>query len=151
EELDIRFREFAERRFNEMRNRPEPRARPSLPELRPGGVIAVCIEPVFESIFMDERAMRKALGLHGTRTKGWPSGWSVQNVHANDVVGAAVDAARDAGTGNALFRRIRQGYETQKTEWGIHFLQSGAFTAAIKCHPLGKRLAEIRVVSPKIS
>ncbi len=141
--LDQRFRDFAANRFAEMSRRSRPSARPSPAELMVGSVVAVCMEPLFESAFMDERAMRKSLGVLGRRMKGWPSsGWERNNARASEIIGAAVDAARGAAPTAPLFRKIRQGYETLKTEWGIHFIESRAFD--IKHHPFGKRLAEIR-------
>jgi hypothetical protein len=143
DKLDPRFRDFAANRFKEMRQRARPSARSVVPQLVSGGVFAVCVDPLFESVFMDERAMKHSLGISGKRTKGWPSGWDRGNVSASEVIGAAVDAAREAAPSNKVFRKIRQGYETLKTEWGIHFIESRAFDDSLKQHPLGKRLAEI--------
>ena len=143
--LDARFRDFAAARFNEMRQRVAPSAREQVPKLVRGGVLAVCVEPLFESVFMDERAMKGSLGIARKHAKGWPAGWDSGNANASEVIGAAVDAGRDAKPPSLVFRRIRQGYETLKTEWGIHFIQSRAFDNSLRRHPLGKRLAEIRI------
>jgi len=145
ETLDRRFRDFASARFQGLQQRTQPSARRAAPQLIPGAVIAVCMEPLFESIFMNERAMKISLGVHGKRTKEWPSRWQQGNARASSIIEAAVDAARDAVPANSVFRRIRQGYETLKSEWGIHFVQSRAFDNTLKNHPLGRRLAEIRV------
>jgi hypothetical protein len=145
--LDQRFRDFAGNRFREMRQRYRPSARTMVPRLVPGGVVAVCMEPLFESVFMDERAMKRSLGIVGRRTKGWPSGWEQENVRASEVIDDAVDAARHTVPLPPVFRRIRQGYETLKTEWGIHFVQSRAFDRSLRRHPLGIRLAEIRLAA----
>lgn len=142
--LERPFRDFAAKRFKEMRRREFPGARPSVPQIEAGSVLAVCMEPLFESVFMDERAMRRSLGIVGKRTRGWPTGWDTKNVRASDVIEAAVDAARGSSPLPQVCRRIRQGYETLKTEWGIHFVKSGAFDGALADHPFGKRLAEIR-------
>ena len=143
DKLDSPFRDFAAARFHEMSHRIRPSARSKVPKPVDGGVLAVCVDPLFESIFMDERAMKQALGVGGKRITGWPIGWDRDNVDASEVIGTAVDAAREAVPSAKVFRRIHQGYETLKTEWGIHFIQSGAFDVSIKRHPLGKRLAEI--------
>jgi hypothetical protein len=142
--LDRPFRDFAANRFREMRQRVRPSVRSGPPQIEAGGVLAVCMEPLFESIFMDERAMRRSLGIVGKRTRGWPSGWEKDNVRAVEVIEAAVDAARGSVPLPPVFRRIRQGYETLKTEWGIHFMQSRAFDRALTINAVGKRLAEIR-------
>jgi hypothetical protein len=147
--LDERFRDFATTRLREMRRRGRPDARSVVPQLVPGSVVAVCMEPLFESVFMDERAMRRCLGIVGRRTKGWPSGWERENVRASEVIEAAVDAARHTVPLPPVFRRIRQGYETLKTEWGIYFVQSRAFHRSLVHHPLGRRLAEIRASQQK--
>ncbi|MBL8228928.1 MAG: hypothetical protein JNL98_10640 [Bryobacterales bacterium] len=137
------FRSFAEQRFQELRRRVRPDARRELPKLVKGAIYGVCIDPLFESVFMDERAMKRSLGVVGKRMQGWPGGWEVTNSKASDVVAEALDAARDAAPTSPLFRRNRQPYETSKTEWAIHFLQSGDFHATVRQHPLGVRLAEI--------
>jgi len=147
--LDSRFREFATIRFNEMRQRARPSSRQSAPQLLSGGVFAVCAEPLFESVFMNEREMKRSLGISGKRIRGWPSGWDRANVRASEVIGAAVDAAREAAPSSPVFRRIRQGYETLKTEWGIHFVGSGAFDQSLRRHPLGQRLAEVVIPRKK--
>jgi hypothetical protein len=146
--LDRRFREFAANRFREMRRRVRPSSRATVPQLVNGGVFPVCVDPLFESVFMNERDMKRSLGVSGRRMRGWPSGWDGANVRASEVIGTAVDAARDAAPRNPVFRRIRQGYETLKTEWGIHFVESGAFDQSLRQHPLGQRLAEV-AISPK--
>jgi hypothetical protein len=145
ESLDDSFRTYAAARFEEMSNRNSPGERRTIPGLIPGAVLAACVEPLFESIFMNERAMKRCLGVRGTRAKGWPTGWETWNTNASGVVASAVDAARDAAPTNPLFRRIRQGYETLKSEWGIHFLQTGFFNEGLRSHPLGRRLAEFRI------
>jgi hypothetical protein len=143
ETLDRTFRDFAAGRFGEMSRRATPKARRNTPRLVRGAVLAICVEPLFESIFMDERAMKVSLGVIGKRTRGWPGGWEQRNPNASDVIGAAVDVARDTKPAPQVFRRIPQGYETQKTEWGIYFLQSRAFDESLRRHPLSVRLAEI--------
>ncbi len=145
--LDGRFRDFATDRFDEMRRRARPGLRTGLPRLVQGAVLAVCVDPIFESVFMDELAVRRSLGIRGKRTRGWPRRWRVENVNASDLIGAAVDIARDTNPRLPVFRRIPQGYETQKTEWGIHFVQSREFDVSLRSHPLGIRLAEIRIES----
>lgn len=143
--LDSSFRNFVAARYDEMTQRARPNTRSMVPQLVPGAVLAVCVEPLFESVFMNEPAMKRCLGLRGIRAKGWPAGWNRRNTSATKVLEAAVDAARDAAPNNPAFRRIRQGYETLKTEWGIHFVQSGTFDHELQSHPLGKRLAEFTI------
>jgi hypothetical protein len=144
--LDRPFRDFAAARFREMSGRRSPNRRHATPRLEAGSVMAVCMEPLFEAVFMDEHAMRRSLGVTGRRTRGWPSGWDHENVRASEIVEAAVDAARNLTPMPPVFRKIRQGYETLKTEWGIHFVQSRAFDKSLANHPVGKRLAEIRTM-----
>lgn len=140
--LDEQFRTYAERRFEELRKRRRPNERTVVPQLEPGGIVAVCVDPLFESIFMNESAMRRSLGVSGKRTTGWPTGWESKNRRASELIGAAIDVAREAIPQQALFRRLKQGYES-KTPWCIHFIESGEFDAVIRAHPLGKRLVEI--------
>ena len=94
--LDPRFRAFASNRFAELHARTNPRQRSGPPRLEPGGVLAVCMDPIFESGFMSEKAMKKCLGVVGRRMPGWPTGWDSRNINAEKVVEAAVDAAREA-------------------------------------------------------
>ncbi|MBI5909359.1 MAG: hypothetical protein HY848_05350 [Betaproteobacteria bacterium] len=142
--LNSRFRDFAAARFGEMKQRRQANIRPSAPKLIKGAVLAVCMEPLFESVFMDEDAMRRCLDVRGIRAKGWPTGWTRGNVRATDVIDAAVDAARDATRGEGIFRAIRQSYETLKTEWGIQFVRSRVFDEGLRSHPIGRRLRELR-------
>lgn len=144
--LDGAFRECAGRRYLEMRGRQEPGLRGSIPRLERGAIIAVCVEPLFESVFMDQGAMKACLGLRNIRVKGWPRGWSQDNRNACGVIADAVDAARETRPRDAVYRKIRDGYETLKTEWGIHFLKSGCFDQTLGAHQLGRRLGELRAV-----
>ncbi len=148
--LDARFRNFAVSRFNEMRQRVQPSVRQQAPRLIRGAVLAICVDPLFESVFMDEGEMKQSLGIKGRRAKGRPSGWDCENTGASEVIGAAVDVGRDTKPPSPVFRKIRQGYETLKTEWGIHFLESRAFDNSLRRHPLGRRLGEIQI-APKPS
>ena len=142
--LDEPFRHYAATRFQEMSNRNSPRNRPRLPTIVRGAILAVCVDPLFESIFMNETAMRQSLGIRGTRVDRWPAKWEAWDRNASNVVASAVDAARGAAPNRPVFRGIRQVYDTLKSEWGVHFLQSGYFDTELRRHPLAKRLAEFR-------
>ena len=141
--LDQQFKDCARQRFQEMDARDRPNARLAPPILERGSIIAACADPIFESIFMNERAMRKCLGVSGVRVKGWPSGWHKDNRNAPHVVEAAVAAARKVSSAK-VFKQIGQDYETLKTEWGIHFFQSSQFARHIVNHPFARRFREIR-------
>ncbi|MFN7920323.1 MAG: hypothetical protein U0Q16_09510 [Bryobacteraceae bacterium] len=143
--LERRFRDFAEQRLAELRARPNPGNRRAAPVLTAGAIVAACIEPVFESIFMNEQAMRKSLNVAGSKVRDWPSSslWDPLAPRAADTVAQAVDAARATKSARKLFKRLRSDYTTGKTTWGIHFLKSGFFDSFIGKHPFGRRLSEI--------
>jgi hypothetical protein len=101
------------------------------------------MDPIFESGFMDERAMKRCLGVVGRRLRGWPGDWDPATTQADGVIAAAIDSARQALPGAALFRQIRGGYRTLKTEWGIALARSQCFDRRLRASGFGDRLAEI--------
>jgi hypothetical protein len=141
--LDIRFQEKAAQRFLEMSQRTIPSQRICVPKLEVGSIIAVCMEPLFESGLLDEKAMRKCLKLEKKRTVGWPNNWDPNNNQAGEVIAKAVDIARKVGFKNKELKRFRNGYNILKTEWGIFFVKSKLFDQALKGSGFGKRLLEI--------
>jgi hypothetical protein len=137
------FRQYAERRFAEMTQRTQANARARVPRLARGTILPVCVKPLFESVFIDEDAMRRCLGVRSRRVRDWPARWQPEDPKASDVIASAVDAAGRSGPNRALFNRIGFDYETRKTEWGIHFLHSGLFDETLRAHSFGKRLGEL--------
>jgi hypothetical protein len=142
--LDAQFCTFAKKRFAELRARAHAGQRLTPPRLAPAAVFAVCMDPIFESGFMNEKAMKKCLGVSGRRTAGWPTGWDPKNVNAEKVVEAAVDAARESFPNSPLCRKIRDGYAVLKTEWGLYFAKSSLFDQTLRTSGYGHRLAELK-------
>jgi hypothetical protein len=91
---------------------------------------------------VDERAMKRSLGVVGHRLRHWPVDWDPATPRADRVVAAAIDSARGALPHAPVFRRIPEGYRTAKTEWGIHFARSRHFDRALRASGFGRRLAE---------
>ena len=142
-ELASSFREFAARRFDEMRKRSPHHRRDKQTVVESSSVIAVCMEPLFEVGFMDERAMKQCLGIVGRHARGWPGNWRRDNRNADHVVEDAIHVVRQEFPHLELFRKLRQDYDQGKTEWGIHFANSRSFDRSLRTTQFGHRLAEM--------
>lgn len=119
-------------RFAELAQRPHPGARTRLPSITPGTVLAVCMEPMFEGIFADERALRAALKMKGVTSRLWPSKWDPRRPD-NELVGPAIAAAQAA----KVQLPIRCGFQQAKDEWGAYL-----FRTILADPEHGPRLAE---------
>lgn len=119
-------------RFDELSQRPQPGARRRLPAIVPGAVLPVCMEPMFEGIFADEKALRVALKMTGVTSRLWPSKADPRRPdHA--LVGPAIAAAQAAN----IKLPVRGGFQQAKDEWGA-FL----FRAMLADPEHGPRFAE---------
>lgn len=147
-DLDAPWRERARGRWRELTGRPTPSARRRPPVLGRHEILALCMDPVFESLLcVDEAGVRRALGLAGKNVREWPSGWKKVDVRRPDdaLLQPAVDAAR--GERTSATRAVRGAWDTSKNEWGEFLLRS--LLADPQCapklieHPICRRLAEI--------
>jgi len=148
-ELKNPWRAHAEARHAQLcgRRKPGDRLRPH--RLEPGQIAAVCMEPMFEAVLVDERGIFRALGLRH-RPDGWPPArqWNPTTRHPDrTLLMPAIAAARRSTRRARIVEQIGGDMKTCKNEWGAHLLESlladSASGARLHRHPLAVRLAEV--------
>lgn len=117
--------------------------------LRPGAVLAVCMEPMFEGLIaQDGRAVRRAMGLDRD-PPGWPATrrWPDDRDPSTNLLAAAVDAMRELRPHAAVRKLIRAIYDEAKDEWCEYLLrrllEDPQQAASIRAHPIARRIAHI--------
>lgn len=133
----------ARARFDELEARGEQAgARTQLPAIEPGAVLAVCMEPMFEGLFVDERALRRALKMVGVSTRHWPRRWDPRRLD-KELIGPAIAAARAA----KIKLPVRGDFQVSKDEWGAYLfremLTDPEHGTQFKEHALIRRLREV--------
>lgn len=147
------WRSKAAQKFRELSARSVPSARRQLPALEPGMILAVCMEPVFEGILVqDENAIKRALDLVGRSVRGWPrQGWGDSQERRPDlnVLAPAIRALRDLQPRRPILRQVRGDMRTHKAEWGElllrRLLRDPQARPLILAHPIARRLSELLV------
>jgi hypothetical protein len=132
------------------RRRGQPATGTSRSIVRPGTVLGLCMEPMFEGLLArDGRAVRRAMGL-GSDPPGWPPAkrWSLEERDpSTHLLAAAVDAMRELRPKPEIRRRIHAIYEEAKDEWCElllrRLLAEPERAAEILDHPIARRLAHI--------
>lgn len=140
------WRMQAAQRLSDYGQRAVPNARPTPPQLRPGTVMPLCMDPEFESLLTaNEAATRRALGLASTPSD-WPGGWGPGGTRrpAEDVLRVAIECV----PGNSpIRRRIRGGWRQQKSAWGEYLLRQllaeDVGRQSVVSHPISVRLSEL--------
>jgi hypothetical protein len=146
------WKQKAADRLDALENRQAPGKRLGAPRLEEGMILPVCMEPMFESLLVqDERAIRRALGISGL-VKGWPShGWADATQRAPDrrVLNVAIQAIGRMQPRPEVLRRVRGDFETNKHEWAEFLLRKlladERGRAVVLAHPIARRLAEIAI------
>jgi hypothetical protein len=148
-ELPQIWKEQAVRRYESLARRSSPRQRQSPPPLEPGMVLPVCMEPMFESLLVqDEAAVKRALGIQG-RIQGWPSqGWGKGALRPDEkVLAPAIQALRRIRPKRPVVAKVRGDMETNKDGWGEYILRQmladNEARQSVLGHPLSKRLQEL--------
>jgi hypothetical protein len=145
------WKEQASRRYEEMSRRRTPGERLRPPAPRPGMVLPVCMEPMFESVLVqDEAAARRAFGIQGQNVAGWPrQGWGDRHDRRpdNNILAPAILAMSRMRPKLQAYRVIGGDLKTRKNEWGEYLLrrllEDEQARPLILEHPLSKRLAEL--------
>ncbi len=136
------WKEAAQARFHELSSRPSASRRQAPPVLTAGAVVAVCMEPMFEGLFADERALRVALGMRGMQSRDWPARWDPLRLD-KELVGPAIEAARRAG----VKLPVRGGFQENKDAWGQFLfgkmLADPVAGTRLREHPIVRRLCEV--------
>lgn len=141
------WRDRANERLSELTRRSSPSARTVPPVIGRNVVGAVCMEPVFEALVInDESLVREALETKGKQVKDWPV-WDFQENPHDKVLGKALTAVSRLRPAPGITKRIPPSIRTHKTEWGAHlvrFLASrGRGQEVLRNHPIGQRLREV--------
>ncbi len=140
--LPAPWRAYADERHLDLSTRATNDARTALPGLVPGATLLVCMEPMFEGLFEDEGALRRALGMHGVQSRDWPKQYDRRRVD-KELVGAAIAAAQNAG----VKLPVHGGFRENKDAWGEYLfralLNDPAARQAILEHPIVRRLREV--------
>jgi hypothetical protein len=119
------WKKSARERYRELSARETPGARTRLPSLTAGLVLGLCMEPVFETLLVqDEMLIRKALGVTGKNVPGWPIWDPIRSRRPDtELLQKAIVAAHRLRPAPAIFRKIHGDMRTAKDEWG-HYLLS---------------------------
>jgi hypothetical protein len=144
------WRQRAGDRLAELESRGEPAARMQPPRLARHTILALCMEPMFEGLLVqDEAAIKRALGLAGN-IPGWPrQGWGDTKELRPDqrLLQPAVLAARSMKPQPKAIAGVRGSWITNKDGWGELLLQrlllDTEASPRVLAHPLCRRLAEI--------
>ena len=116
----------AAERLTELRSRSSPSDRPRLPKLKSGGVLALCMEPMFETILVgDEQAARNAFGLRSI-PNNWPSAaWKSPNVQKPDaeILVPTINAVRNVRPKLKCVKQVPGDFRTNKDGWGEYLLK----------------------------
>lgn len=145
------WKERAAKRYDELCSRDVPNERRRPPILQPGIVLPVCMEPMFESLLVqDEAAVRRALGIQGRNVGGWPGrGWGDPQERRPDenILAPAIRAVSRLRPNPQVCRIVGGDLKTKKDEWGElllrKLLKDGHVRSQILAHPIPRRLAEL--------
>lgn len=118
--------------------------------LRPGTVLGICMEPMFEGLLaQDGRAVRRAMDL-SSEPPGWPPArkWNPHERNpSSTLLAAAVDAMREMRPKAELRKKLHAIYDEAKDEWCDYLLRRlfevSDHAAVIRSHPIARRLAHI--------
>lgn len=138
------FRPHITRRRQDFEQRKQPSDKNSPPiRLAPGELHAVCIDPMFETLFCEERVIKQALGLVGQNVKDWPSKWvKKQSREAKTLLDQAIHAARRHQPKAEIAGKIGLDYTRNQEEWAAHFVRtfSEHWPAQFREQPVVERL-----------
>lgn len=148
EVLPKQWRNAAALRFRELSQRQSPSMRAAAPRLRPGSVLGLCMDKMFESLVTpNESAVRRAFGVAGTRVPGWPRWDAATATPDRSLLAPAVAATRRLRPVPDSARRVRGGFDTRKTEWADYLigrmLDSDDDRHLVADHPISVRLREV--------
>jgi hypothetical protein len=141
----------AAERLRSLESRPIPSARAFSPRLERGCVLAVCMEPEFEALLLNEAGVRNTLKLRGKKIKSWPTEWSeVGARRPKSVLNDALMAASKLRPPPAVFRRIPGDMRTAPHAWASYLMThaSPELREHVEQHRISRRLREVLVEWP---
>jgi hypothetical protein len=141
------WRERARARFSELEHRAQPGIRSGPPLVERGTILPVCMEPMFESLLVqDERCVKKALNVKQTPA-GWPtSGWGDPNERQPDqrLLARAILSIKSIRPQPSYVKQIRGDMRTNKDGWDEYILRRLLMhedcRTKIENHPISIRL-----------
>jgi hypothetical protein len=145
------WKQRAAQRLAELESRHVPAARKRPPRLARHTIMALCMEPMFEGLLVqDEAAVKRALGLSGNITR-WPrQGWgdAQEREPGERLLKPAVLAALAVAPRPRLIQGVRPtAWDRNKDGWGEflvrRLLADKAARPQVLAHPLCRRLAEV--------
>jgi hypothetical protein len=141
------WRDHAQQRVQEFEARRAGAAYPGPPRLVPNSILAVCMEPTFESLLLCcERAIRDALGVESAGRIGWPS-WDQHTMRPELILQKAIQVVRQLQARPRVMGQIRGDMITAKNEWGEYFLRrildDERCREAFLSHPIALRLRDL--------
>ena len=121
------WKQRASDRFNELQSRTTAASRNRLPQLKPGVVLALCMEPMFETaLVQDEQALRGVLGLKQL-PKDWPiaawSGASNEPCPDTKILVPTINAVRNVRPRLKCVKQVPGDFRTNKDGWGEYLLK----------------------------
>ena len=144
---DKPWRRWARNRFRELSGRKKGQRKPDPPVLEVGAVLAVCMEPTFESLLIVcEQTIRRTLGVKDRGQGKWPT-WNEHLQRPEDLLQLAIKVARDVDPKPKAIKRVRGDMKTAKHEWGEYFLrhmiEDPQCLEEVRRHPTAARLVEL--------
>lgn len=153
------WRDKAQRRFKELTNRAaQPGGQYRPPILEYGTIVGVCMEPMFESLLVqDERSVKRALQVTQT-PRDWPTrGWGDPHERQPDqrVLAPAVLSVRRMRPVPQYVSQVRGDMKTNKDGWDEYILrklvQDPRGRVFIANHPLSLRLKDLLIPAHRIT
>jgi hypothetical protein len=141
--LPAEWKKSARARLAELKRRSAPVARQQASRPVRYSVLTLCMEWMFESMFMNERAVRTALGLVDMEVAGWPGHWSRAERGPDKLLQRAIVAAQRRRPLPDVFRRIHGDMHTAKHEWGTYLVGHSALRDHVARDRIGARLIEL--------
>ena len=137
------WRRWAKSRYDALSKRKK-RRNPNPPVLETGAVLAVCMEPTFESLLVVcEQTIKRTLGVKDRGRVKWPN-WDKHRQRPEDLLQLAIKAAQDVHPKPRAVTRVWGDMKTAKHEWGEyllrHMIADEQCLEELKQHPTAARL-----------
>lgn len=125
--------------------------------VRPGAVVGLCMEPMFEGLLTrDGRALRSVMELD-QEPRAWPAAkrWGADERDPSGTLEQAIDAMRELRPRAKIRRILRSIYSEAKDEWCDYLLRGlladPEQAAAIRAHPIATRLTNVLPPAPQLT
>jgi len=92
-----------------------------------GSLLALCMDPQFESLFEEEDIVKAALGLSGQAVADWPPNWKKRfPADPKRLLDQAILAAGRHPQRPEIVQKIGLDYTRKQEAWAAHFIRSFA-------------------------